>query len=193
MKFTKAQYVTAGLVLVAGLFVLFGGLWLFSGPSDIASAKAVLPPANEVNAGVYGAPGQPGDPGAQDGSKKSIGRPGVDGSTSTGAGNAAKPAVGKTATPRTVTFSVTGSGTASISSDVQGYGLVREEQAVALPWNNTSTWPGDQPVQVAQVLVHGDKNQPVTCSISVDGKEVEKHSSTPDKPVATCRVNLIGA
>src|SRR5664280_760081 len=85
-----------------------------------------------------------------------------------------------------VLASVTGSGTADINWDTFAYGNSGSSQdsGAALPWTKTVT--GSGLFNIYSVTAQLQSGTSVTCSITVDGRQVSTHTSTGQFAIADC-------
>jgi hypothetical protein len=110
--------------------------------------------------------------------------------TSTGAGAAAGGA--KKAKGHTVTYEVTGSGTASVTYIADLQGSQEQQNDVALPFTKEIS-SGESLLMMSVVAQRksGDSGE-ITCRILLDGKEVKKSTSSGSYAVATCAETKFG-
>jgi hypothetical protein len=81
-------------------------------------------------------------------------------------------------TKHTVVYSVTGSGTADITYDsfTNGNSGTSQDTGAAIPWSKTITGSGI--FNVYSLTATLSSGGTVTCSITVDGKQLASHTST---------------
>lgn len=99
---------------------------------------------------------------------------------------ASKPAATK---EKQITYTVTAdSGKASITYSSDGSGSTQQENATSLPWTyKTTLKPG---FNVLTVIAQNSGSGKITCTISVDGKEVKTATSSGEYSIATCTTNV---
>ncbi|MCL4445701.1 MAG: MmpS family protein [Actinobacteria bacterium] len=96
-------------------------------------------------------------------------------------------AVNKASTAKhTVVYSVTGSGTADITYDsfTNGNSGTSQDSGASIPWSKTITGSGLFNIYSLNATLSNGGT--VTCSITVDGKQLSSHTSTGQFAYADC-------
>lgn len=89
-------------------------------------------------------------------------------------------------TNHTVVYSVTGSGTADITYDsfTNGNSGSAQDNGAALPWSKTVNGSGI--FNVYSLSAQAQTGTSISCTITVDGKQVANHTSTGQYAVVAC-------
>ena len=96
------------------------------------------------------------------------------------------------ASEKEIVYTVTGdAGKASITYSSDGKSSTQQDNAATLPWTHKMTLkPGVVDFNVLNVIAQSAGAGKITCTITVDGKEVKTATSSGEFSIATCTTDL---
>lgn len=116
--------------------------------------------------------------------------PGVDPGTPAAA---APPAVTTQAAPATrhVVYKIGGTAkSASVTYNSDGSTSIQQDNGAAVPWTKELDVPADQALSIFQVSAQNGGSGTITCSITVDGKEIKTGTGNGAYAIASCDASI---